>query len=156
MQGLKPIDLLTAALVLTGHDDRGRPRQAFLKRAISTAYYAMFHCLSASNANVLIGASRRTSDAWMAAYRQLEHRMAYSRCDQASVASFPAAVRSFADTLRKLKESREEADYNPAATFSRFDAYQQIYDAYRAIVGFERLPARTRKDFAAHILFKKR
>ena len=31
----------------------GRPRQAMLRRAVSTAYYAMFHALCQSNADTL-------------------------------------------------------------------------------------------------------
>ncbi|MDE0448275.1 MAG: hypothetical protein OXH96_16555, partial [Spirochaetaceae bacterium] len=85
---------------------------------MSTAYYAVFHCLSGANADMLIGTSQRTSAAWMSAYRELEHSMAYKRCNRSSVSIFPAEVRRFASTLRKLKELREEADYNPAASFS--------------------------------------
>lgn len=82
--------------------------------------------------------------------------MAYKRCNRSSVSMFPAEVRRFASTLRKLKELREDADYNPDASFSRFDVYQQILDAYRAIVNYGRLPAPARREFAAHVLFKKR
>lgn len=124
---MNPIHLLAAALILAEHDT-GRPRQALLRRAISTAYYAMFHCLSRSNADVLIGSSRRSSDAWMAAYRQLDHGLAYTRCEQSSVAHFPANIKRFAVVLRNMKELREEADYNPGATFSRIDVYQKIRD----------------------------
>jgi len=92
----------------------------------------------------------------MSAYRELDHNMAYKRCDRSSVSMFPAEVRHFASTLRKLKELREDADYNPAASFSRFDVYQQIVDAYRAIIDYRRLPAAKRREFAAHVLFKKR
>ena len=156
MAGVDPIHLLTAALVLTEHDTGGRPRQAHLRRAVSTADYAVFHCLSGANADTLIGKSQRTSDAWMSAYRELEHNIAYNRCKRSSVSKFPAEVRRFAFTLRKLKELRENADYNPAASFSRFDVYQQILDAYRVIVDYGRLPAARRREFAAHVLFKKR
>ena len=82
--------------------------------------------------------------------------MAYKRCNRSSVAMFPTEIRRFASTLRKLKELREDADYNPAASFSRFDVYQQILDVYRTIRDYEQSPAANRKDFAAHVLFKKR
>lgn len=153
---MNPVHLLAAALVLTEHDTVGRPRQAHLRRAVSTAYYAIFHCLSGANADMLIGASQRNSDAWMSAYRELDHNVAYKRCNRSSVSMFPAEVRRFASTLRKLKELREDADYNPAASFSRFDVYQQILDAYSAILGYVHIPAAQRREFAAHVLFKKR
>lgn len=139
MQGVNPVHLLAAALVLTKHDAYGRPRQAYLRRAMSTTYYAMFHCLSSSNADVLVGGSRRTSEAWMSAYRALDHGPTYRRCDSSSVATFPAEIRRFAAALRTLKESREDADYNPAAKFSRFDVYQHVLDAFSAIENFRQL-----------------
>ena len=37
-------DLLEQAKHLTGRE-RGRPKQASLRRAVSTAYYALFHLL---------------------------------------------------------------------------------------------------------------
>ena len=47
--------LIDAARILAGDSAtrqmRGRPRQAMLKRAVSTVYYAMFHALCLSNAN---------------------------------------------------------------------------------------------------------
>ena len=108
------------------------------------------------NSDVLIGTSQRTSDAWVSAYRELDHNLAYKRCNRSAVSTFPAEVIRFASTLRKLKELREDADYNPAATFSRFDVYQQILDTYRAIVDYQRVPAASRREFAAHVLFRKR
>ena len=44
------LDLARDILGLT----RGRPRQIALKRAISNAYYAPFHCLAESNANIYL------------------------------------------------------------------------------------------------------
>ena len=54
---------------------RGRPRQADLRRAISTAYYALFHTLAGNCANLLVGgrASTRTRQAWRQLYRALDH-----------------------------------------------------------------------------------
>ena len=42
---MKPLDLIEAARDMT-ESGRGRPTQAKLRRAVSTAYYAMFHCLA--------------------------------------------------------------------------------------------------------------
>ena len=51
--------LIQSALLLAGQlparTPPGRPRQADLKRAISNAYYAMFHALCHSNATALWG-----------------------------------------------------------------------------------------------------
>ena len=42
------LELIRASRLLAG----GQPSQDFLRRAISTAYYAMFHTLATSNANL--------------------------------------------------------------------------------------------------------
>ena len=46
---MNPHDLIRMARQLASGDlgsGRGRPRQAELRRAVSTAYYAMFHALA--------------------------------------------------------------------------------------------------------------
>ena len=58
-------DLIQTASRLT-ESGAAQPTQADLRRAVSTAYYAMFHCLAASAANLFIGTVR--SPAWHRAY----------------------------------------------------------------------------------------
>ncbi len=62
---------------LTELDPR-RPTQANLRRAVSTAYYAVFHSLAQTAADMLIG-RKRTSD-WHQVYRALEHGNAKNAC----------------------------------------------------------------------------
>ena len=50
-------DLILTARGLTELSPR-RPNQANLRRAVSTAYYAVFHCLAGTAANLLVGRSR--------------------------------------------------------------------------------------------------
>ncbi|MCY4232684.1 MAG: hypothetical protein OXE59_02930 [Bacteroidetes bacterium] len=47
-----------------------KPRQSELPRAVSSAYYAMFHCICQTHADVLSGASpkNRNNKAWLQAY----------------------------------------------------------------------------------------
>lgn len=47
-------DLIEAARLLA-EPGPGRPTQARLRRAVSTACYAMFHCLAATVADLFIG-----------------------------------------------------------------------------------------------------
>ena len=63
---MKPLDLMEAARGLTELNPR-RPSQANLRRAVSTAYHALFHCLAACAANTLIGRVRDA--AWHQTYR---------------------------------------------------------------------------------------
>ncbi len=54
-------DLLeTAARLLSLRRLRGRPKQADLRRAISTAYYAVFHALCRMCADSLTGKGKKT------------------------------------------------------------------------------------------------
>lgn len=71
-----------------------------LKRAISDAYYALFHCLAESNANLLVGGPNadRSDPAWIQAYRALVHRKAKDKFrKQDPMRRFPEALRQFAD-----------------------------------------------------------
>ena len=54
---MRPPDLIEAARVLT-ESGPSLPTQARLRRAVSTAYYAMFHCLAATVADLFIGRQR--------------------------------------------------------------------------------------------------
>ena len=106
---------------------RGRPQQMQLRKAISAAYYAMFHTLAQSNADSLIGASpqfRRLS-AWTQTYRALDHGFAKSRM-QSGLNTFAPAIRNFGLTFIYLQNWRHRADYDPNAVFSRADAVNLI------------------------------
>ena len=49
---MNPQDLISGARLLAqGNGRRGRPRQADLCRAVSTAYYALFHTLAGCGAD---------------------------------------------------------------------------------------------------------
>ena len=51
-----------------------KPRQADLRRAVSTSYYAAFHALAQDCADRLVGTTRQRSEpAWRQAYRALDH-----------------------------------------------------------------------------------
>ena len=52
----------------------GRPRQMDLRRAVSSAYYAMFHALCRSNAETLIGTApaMQATEPWLDFTHNLE------------------------------------------------------------------------------------
>ena len=113
--------LIEAARLLAGAIDAlpGRPRQIMLGKAISVAYYAMFHALCSSNAETLIGASPPAGGlAWSRTYRALDHGAANNRMTQ-HIAILPPAIQTFARAFRDLQETRHIADYDPDAKFRR-------------------------------------
>ena len=143
-------------LIPTG---QGKPRSTNLRRAVSTAYYAMFHCLSGSCADTLMGGlhAGRGTDAWILTYRALNHRSAKARCsNKENLKQFSAHIRVFAETFARMQEHRHHADYAPDAGFRKSEAIQRINEAENAIRNFEKESLAERRAFAAYILFKGR
>ena len=152
---MNPRDLMEVARVLaeSGH---APPTQARLRRAISTAYYAMFHCLAASAADLFIGTERNS--AWHRTYRALEHGRARSACRQAQTTpEFPVEIRDFAEAFVALQKARQEADYaldTPA--YQRSDVRDHIASAELAIRQFGQAAVDARRSLVAHVLFRQR
>ena len=136
---------------------RGRPQQARLRKAISAAYYAVFHALANSNADTLIGASPqfRSLPAWTQTYRALGHGFAKGQIQRGSDA-FPTAIQDFANTFVALQDERHRADYDPDAEFTRFYTVYWINRAEAAITNFTAATVSERKSFAAQVLFRNR
>lgn len=136
---------------------RGRPQQIQLRKAISAAYYAMFHALAQSNADTLIGVSPRFRNlpAWTLTYRALDHGYARGQMNR-GMNAFETAIEDFGLAFVDLQNWRHRADYDPNAEFSRPDAVRLIDRAEAAIIAFEAADATERKAFAAHVLFRVR
>lgn len=148
-------DLLEAARGMTELSAR-RPTQVSLRRAVSTAYYAMFHCLASAAANVLVGRGR--SPAWHRVYRALEHGMARSACEnKRALEALPPEVRGFADTFVMLQKARQRADYAlDKGVYRKSDVLGDIASAATAISQFEQADTRHRREFATQMLFRQR
>ena len=142
-----------------GSGRRGRPRQAQLARAVSTAYYALFHALANCCADTLAGASpaSRNRRAWRQTYTSLEHRLARNRCENRDVIRrFPEDIQVFAASFAFLQRQREVADYEPNAVHSRYHVASLVYKARQAVRLLESADARDRRDFALYVLLKLR
>ena len=152
---MTPHDLMEAARALA-EPDHGRPTQARLRRAVSSVYYAMFHTLAVTAADLLMGTARGA--AWHRVYRALEHGRARSACQQGrTMREFPAGIREFAKTFTELQTERQQADYAlDAETYETTDVLASIVSAERAIALFEQVDAESRRNFVAHVLFRQR
>ena len=137
---------------------RGRPRQSELRRAVSMAYYAMFHALARQSADMLVGATRRnrSQQAWRQAYRSLEHGLAAAQCKRPIIRRFPAEIRRFGNAFVYLQRMRHDTDYDPDASYTRLDALRFIDVADSAIWDFERSDAVDKRAFAVYVLFRSR
>jgi len=123
-------DLLEQAKFLSIREvGRGRPRQASLRRAVSTAYYAVFHLLG-------VEAASQASPARPRGLRdRIQRALAHETMRQAARAfqatSLPDYVASFvhqpispeivgiAKNFVLLQEARHKADYDLAEPFDR-------------------------------------
>lgn len=152
---MNSLDLIEAAQVSL--KPLKKPSEACLRRATSTAYYALFHCLAREAADLLIGGlgASRSKPAWVQTYRALEHGYAKSQCENTAViGAFPKAIEDFADAFKRLQKRRHEADYNPTAKFYKSSVQADIVLASQAIVAFKAEKASDRRAFCAWVLFK--
>ena len=130
---------------------------AAIRRAISTAYYAAFHALTASNADALIGPAHGplTVDAWIRVYRGLGHNNAKYQL-QNNRSNLPADAKIFADLFRDLQNERHNADYNPLAIFTIQAANTWLDKAEAAITDFLQLSRSERSAIAILTLTRTR
>lgn len=109
---ISPDDLLDVARHLL-RTAPGRPNNVYLRRAQSTIYYALFHCLCAAGANVLVGSSKQTSESWSRVYRALEHGTAHNAMlNQQTIKRFPK-FGNFCTAFVDFQKKRHDADYDP-------------------------------------------
>ena len=147
-------DLIETARGLTELSPR-RPRQSNLRRALSTAYYAVFHSLAATVADTLMGRGR--NDAWHQAYRALEHGNAKRACQNTqALQEFPPEVQNFAKRFVTLQRTRHRADYALDGRYAKSGVLSEINEAELAISQLEATDIRHRRRFAAYVLFKRR
>ena len=131
---------------------------ARLGKAVSAAYYAMFHALGQNNADRLVGESEtdRESGAWRRTYRALEHRAAYRQLSEARLSDYSDQIRDFGTIFRELQDRRHQADYDPQSRFSRAETQNHIMKAEAAIRDFLAASIAERRELAAHVLFPSR
>ena len=134
---------------------RGRPQQIHLRKAISAAYYAMFHTLAASNADTLVGAmlTDRQGWAWRQLYRAADHRPTRNKLTQASLGGrFSVAIRNFGEVFAYVQQARHSADYDFSSEFHAANVTVLINRVEIAITDFNQTPDDIRRDLAVHIL----
>jgi hypothetical protein len=152
---VQPLDLLkTAETLLKG---QARPLEANLRRAQSSLYYAMFHCLAKTCADLFIGGSgsKRSNPAWQQTYRSLFHRETKNACKKGEmIANFPDAIRDFANLFVAMQAKRHSADYDPFFTLTKSEVKADAEQVKQAIVDFRTAPIKHRRAFCAWVMMK--
>ena len=152
---MRDTDFIATARRLVEAIGPGRPRETDLRRAVSTAYYALFHCLATCCADMLVGGpgSNRNIAAWNRMYRSLEHGTVSRRCRRQGIANFPEAIQDFADLFVEMQDHRHTADYAPDAKFRKSDIIRDIARVEDVITAFANVSLADRRAFAVHVLF---
>ena len=153
---MNPLDFLETAHDLATSSAR-RPRQTNLRRAVSTTYYALFHCLAKCCADMVVGGagSDRSRPAWRQTYRALGHGTARKRCEhRKNIRQFPAEIQDLANVFVDMQKKRHGADYDPDAVFSKPEVLQDIDEAETVIRELPKAPPKDRRAFAVYLLLE--
>jgi hypothetical protein len=93
---LNPDHLLQQADQLISPVGGGAPRQADLRRALSTAYYALFHAIVTQAADTFVGRTQRSTAAYSLIYRSVEHRNLKALCVDIKKPTLPSKYSEYA------------------------------------------------------------
>lgn len=148
-------DLLELAEHLAGREAR-RPKQISLGRAISAAYYAVFHALAYLCADELVG-WRNEWKFVTPIYRAIEHSTAkrvFERDREGT--TYGGDVAKIGQTFILLQEKRHAADYNPEFSSARRETLELIGMARKAVQSMLSLNAETRRLLAVHLIGRQR
>ena len=126
-------DLLEQAQHLAGRD-KSRPKQASLRRAVSTAYYSVFHLLCEDAAGVFIGKGIKDAALRQLMMRAFVHTQMREACVDVQKHTPPAVLKDHFAVLKPLSSpelqrlsqafidlqtQRHRADYDLSSPFSR-------------------------------------
>ncbi len=141
------------------------PVDAHLRRAVSTAYYALFHKAVSAAAERLVGTDKLHTAAYRLIYRAYDHRRMKEvfTALQASVLRPPYPDRlgrssvsqelcNFAIAFVTLQEARQLADYHPGFLLLLLDASALVNAAIQAVASFDRIPDDEQRDVLALML----
>jgi hypothetical protein len=117
------------------------PEQASLRRAVSTAYYALFHLLVSEVGQLWQGGSatsrqrveRALEHTGMKEVSQTFSHTQWTDWSGQSVA-LPAELREVAKAFVALQQERHEADYNSGRIWAPFDAQSKVDQARLAFL----------------------
>jgi uncharacterized protein (UPF0332 family) len=153
-------DLLRQAERLAQLDPK-RPRQANVRRAVSSAYYALFHFLVDQACRAAIGTQHEQAPYRHVLGRAFSHATIAAACKSFAGGTLKAGVakglpKSFAidaptkllaEVFTDLQEKRHAADYDLTTQFKRSDVLVLIEQVEDAMTDFKALPASNDKRF---------
>ena len=152
--------LLEQAFTLAKLDAR-RPKQANLRRAVSAAYYAVFHLLVDEACRAQIGSQHHQAPFRQVLGRAFAHNVMKEACKsfgggtlkkgvaKGLPASFKIAdeIQDLAATFVDLQDKRHLADYDLTERFKRSDVLTLVTGVKKDIEEFQSLAATDEKKF---------
>jgi hypothetical protein len=153
-------DLLLQALELATLDAR-KPKQANLRRAISSLYYAVFHLLVDEACRIQIGAQHSQAPFRHVLGRAFAHGVMSDACKSFGggtlkkgaakglplAFAIPSEVRELAQTFVNLQDDRHLADYDLTERFKRSDVLALIAEVRKRSENFRSLESSNEKRF---------
>jgi hypothetical protein len=153
-------DLLEQAVRLAKLDVT-KPKQANLRRAVSSVYYAVFHLLVDEACRAQIGSLHNQAPLRQVLGRAFAHRVMKEACKSfgggtlsKGVAkglpagfAIPQEIRQMAATFVDLQDSRHLADYDLTERFKRSDVLTLIAEVRKQSDNFSNLAASNEKRF---------
>lgn len=149
-------ELLEQAEHLTRKEPR-RPKDASLRRAVSAAYYSLFHFLIGESTGFLIPGRRK--DLRFRLARSFVHQHMKDVAAKVAGANFPAPpeLKSFAEVFVFLQQERHDADYNLVRRFGKAEVQGLVSRARTALNDWSSIGgAPETEDFLVSLLVKLR
>lgn len=146
------MSLAAELLSLAGHlsaRERRRPRQASLRRSVSTSYYALFHLLTSEAARLV--APSCAVPATQKIQRWFDHAEMKRVCGMFSTSAAPKQItaildapvssdlQSVAQAFIKLQEARHDADYDLETVWTKLTAQEFVQVAKDASAAWSRI-----------------
>ena len=158
-------DLLQQAESLARLDPRGAPRQATLRRAVSSAYYAIFHYLVDESCRAIMGTQHSQQGYRHALARSFVHTTMKSACGSFGGGQLPdtivkslpkdpkgkytvaAAIQNISSLFKEVQLKRYLADYDLSERFQRFEVLALIQQVEQHIQEFSAVPQSNDRQF---------
>ncbi|MCJ2068641.1 hypothetical protein MKK75_07475 [Methylobacterium sp. J-030] len=148
-------DLLEVAETLARQGGRMNLRKASMRRAVSSAYYAVFHGLCFVCASVIVG--WRRSGELESVYRMLDHGQVRKRLTSPEAAQIAPAVATIGAAFAVLQERRHLADYSPPTMpVSQNETLAILNRARETVKALESLGDDQRRKLAVLLITKAR
>lgn len=147
---LDPPTLLAAAEYSINNPPSGQAAdRETIHRAVSTAYYSVFHAINASNADAraALPSNRQNPGAWTDTYRDMRHGRA-ARYLQLNLRHLSGPGLRLTQNFGQLKTAREAAGYDPNTTIGLQAARQWLRRARAALAALNALSPAERVTLA--------